>query len=478
MTGRIPPRLRRFNGMLEADPYQALEDAESKRFDSLWSPEIKARAINSAQSEIKRREAEARAQQAAREKIIAGRVEDALYVLDRGHLPPNIGDIQSMVSEYPEMKAVVDSAIEGVHEVAEFSRLPVAARREILRQAASNGTPTKADLLREQRLAKRSAEIDRLLEDDPISAAIETGIVGSPPPLAENITARRDIADIVEQAYGVESSGLLKEETLQFARDMQDMSTPEKMQQLQMMRDGLGDRRMRLALGDIAEDDPTTAAAVAISIDNPSLASEVFEGQKVIKAIGRDILPPATGVEGYNTLANDALGDVLEFARPEDREAMVQSALAVEAARRNKLGLLTKEDFSPEVFQEILTNVVGGVVSYNDEKIIPPAPDLDEDGFEDVMGAITDEDLPLIGGPFLDRDGNAVEWETIQRHGHLKSFGHGQYFVFLGDRPLAGQDGGPAELGFGAHLDVIRSRLDMQRRRGFLSRFGLGGSSE
>lgn len=70
-----------FNGMLEVDPQQALEDAQSKRFDKFWSPETKARAINSAQAEIKRREAEARARQA---EVVDFRLADLEIAVRRG----------------------------------------------------------------------------------------------------------------------------------------------------------------------------------------------------------------------------------------------------------------------------------------------------------------------------------------------------------------------------------------------------------
>ena len=461
-------------GMVDTDPAGVLADLQGGRFDKLIDGGDKARGLAKAQTELDRRVAKEEAKRNAAEKVVAGEVKDALFVLDRGHIPKNFDQVQAAAAQFPEMDRELREAFQDVQDIAAFGRLPSEVRNEILRQATARDNPSRRDLEREQKFAKRSAEIDGMLADDPLAAAIETGVLDEVAPLEGDMSARREAAAIVEQTYGVETSGLLKDEAQQFMRDLQDMTTPEKLQQLGAMQQGLGDRRMRLALGDMAEDNPTIAAAVSISMDNPKLAAEVFEGQEVAKAIGRDIFPSATGVDGYNALANEHLGDVLEFARPEDREAMVQSALAVELSRRNKLGLLTKEDFSPEVFQEILGEVVGGVVSFNDEKIIPPASDLDQDGFEEIMEAVTEEDLESLGGPFLDRDGDAVDWATIQDSGHLKSFGAGRYFVFLGDRPLLGGDGQPAELSFGDHLDVLRSRIDLERRRGFLEGFGLG----
>ncbi|MGI9491709.1 MAG: hypothetical protein ACR2QF_04830 [Geminicoccaceae bacterium] len=465
-------------GMVDTDPAGVLADLKGGRFDKLIDGGDKARGLVRAQNELDRRVAKAEAKKNAAKKVIAGEVKDALFVMDRGHIPQNFNDVQKAAAQFPEMDRALKESFQDVQDIAAFGRFPSEVRNEILRTSTARKNPTRRDLEREQKFAKRSAEIDRMLADDPLAAAIETGVLDELAPLEGDMSARREAASIVEEAYGVETSGLLKDEAQKMARDLADMTTPEKLQQLGAMQQGLGDRRMRLALGDIAEDDPTVAAAVSISMDNPRLAAEVFEGQQVAKAIGKDVLPSASGVDGYNALANEHLGDVLEFARPEDREAMVQSALSIELSRRNKLGLLTKEDFSPEVFQEVLGEVVGGVVSFNDEKIIPPAPDLDEDGFEEIMEAVADEDMPSLGGPFLDRDGDAVDWAAIQDSGHLKSFGAGRYFVFLGDRPLLGGDGQPAELSFGDHLDVLRSRIDLQRRRGFLEGFGLGAPSD
>ncbi len=461
-------------GMMESDPQAVIDDLNSGRYDGMIDGGDKSTALRRANAEMDRREAKHQARLNAQKKVVAGEVKDAVYVMDRGHIPANFHEVQAAAAQFPELKQVVDEAFEDAQDVARFSRLPSEQRNALLRDASGNLNPSRRDLEREQRFAKRSAEVDRMLEDDPISAAVETGVIEAPGPIGESLAERRELAAIVEQTYGVPTSGLTKGEAQEFARQLDEMSTPEKLQQLGAMQEGLGDQRMRLMLKDIASDDPVTAAAVAVSVDNPSLAAEVFEGQKVLKAT-KGILPSSTGSDGYVTLANESLGDVLEFARPEDREAMVQSALAIEANRRNKLGLLTKDDFSPEVFQEVLGQVVGGVVEYNDEKIIPPSPDLDTDGFEQIMAEVTEDDIPNIGGPFLDREGDPVDWQTIQDSGHLKSFGQGRYFVFLGNRPLAGPNGGPAELNFGDHLNVLRSRLDTQRRRGFLSSFGLGG---
>jgi len=460
-------------GMVEKNPAVLLRDLKDGRYDQYIDGKTKSSSIDRAQAEVKSIEAKHKAKTNAAEKVVAREVKDALYVMDRGHIPPNIDALQKQASGFPELKQALDEAMVDVHDVAAFGRLPGHAREALLQESTANKNPTKRQLEREERFAKRSSEIDKMLSDDPIAAAVETGVIDAPAPLEDDIVSRRELAAIVEETYGVETSGLTKAEAQSIGQGLKGMGTPEKLQHLVGLREGLGDRGLRLALPALAEDDPTTAAAVSISMTNPALAAEVFEGQKVIGAMGSDVMPGPGGEDGYNTLANSYLGDALEFARPEDREAMVQSALAVEAARRNKLGLLTKDDFSPEVFQEVLGQVVGGVVKYNDESIIPPSPDIDEDGFEEVIETITDDDLPAMGGPFFDRDGDPVAWDDIKESGHLKSFGAGKYFVFFGDRPLAGADGKPAEMVFDDHLDTITSRINTQRRRGFLDRFGL-----
>ena len=274
------------------------------------------------------------------------------------------------------------------------------------------------------------------------------------------------------------TSGLTRDETKELAARWVDMTTPDKIQSMVGLEAGLGSERFRLALEDIAPEQPIAANAAAVAARDPGLATEMLEGQRIIDESGKNVLPAPTD---YLATANDTLGSAMKNSAV-GRQAAIDAALAIDVFRRSQTGSLTRDDFDSDDFEQALLQSVGGVVEWNDGQIIPPIPGIDADRFDDLMGAMNDADLARqAGGQLKWPTGGKITMDDIREHGVLESIGDALYLVKVGDGYLVGPNGQTFQLDMRDLAPTLAGRIGAQDRQGVVSGtldrlFGPGGA--
>ena len=312
--------LAAFNGMLEADPYTALEDAQSKRFDRLWSPETKARAINSAQAEIKRRETAAKVDQAEAMRRLGRQVDGAIKVMQAGYRYDGIGDLRAAVrgTEF-EAELAFHESVAGARQEHAFR--PVADQIEVLRQI--EGQPQNEASLSVIKALKpvtdeavKAVKSDRVLE-----YAADHGVISLEPVEFDNPESwgnRLRRADAAATMAGIGQANLLTEpEQAELSAFVQEMPPAEKIEWMAGLRASLDDhdyRQVQRAMGKAKVEPGLDLAAdmIARSEKNQPAAQRLLQAFAVDeKALPLEKDAKKTAEEGALSAFNDRLGSVL-----------------------------------------------------------------------------------------------------------------------------------------------------------------------
>ncbi|MGI9492285.1 MAG: hypothetical protein ACR2QF_07810 [Geminicoccaceae bacterium] len=309
-----------FNGMLEADPYQALEDAQSKRFDRHWSPEVKASAINKAQSEIKRREAEQRAMHAEHMQRLGRQVDGAIKVMEAGFEYRDLDKLKAAVKG-TELEPEI-AFHESVAQVRQDHALrPVAEQIEILRQVEDQ-PQTEGSLAMIKALrpvtegAAKAVQSDRVLD-----YAAQHGVVALEPIEYEDPDSwgnRLRRSDAAAQMAGVDRANVLTDaEHGQLIEFVASMPAPEKIQWMAGLRAGLDDhdyRQVQRAMTK-AKVEPGLALAsdmIARSEKNQAAAQRLMQAFAVDeKALPLESDAKKLAQDEARSEFNDGLGAVL-----------------------------------------------------------------------------------------------------------------------------------------------------------------------
>ncbi|MGI9491371.1 MAG: hypothetical protein ACR2QF_02990 [Geminicoccaceae bacterium] len=467
---------------IDDDPFGAKERLQEGEFDDLLTPEQKSRALGFAETAIVRRQQQEAAAQKTIEKQAKGAVDDAVFVLERGRVPDNLSEVTKLTTNAPEQSARLDEAIEDGQQIAAFNLLSPVERQSVVADISSQATASRRDIERLERFDKQHARLNQGMREDPVMTAVGTGLVDLPPVDPRDpatLQNRQRIADKIEVTYGVPTSGLTRDETKAMATQWLDMTTPQKIESMVGLEAGLGPERFRLALEDIAPEQPIAANAAAVAARAPGLASEMLEGQRLIDESGKNVLPAPTD---YLATANDTLGAAMQHSGA-GRQAAIDAALAIDVFRRSQTGSLTRDDFDADDFEQALLQSVGGVVEWNDGQIIPPIPNMDSDRFDDLMSSMNDTDLAQqAGGQLKWPTGGNVTMDDIRSHGVLESIGDAQYLVKVGDGYLIGPNGQTFELNMRELAPTLAGRISADDRQGIISGslerlFGPGGGA-
>jgi hypothetical protein len=178
------------------------------------------------------------------------------------------------------------------------------------------------------------------------------------------------------------------------------------------------------------DDGARYALAGGLALEGPAgqqLGLDILSGMDAVSS-GAAKAPKG---EEVLTAVDEKLGTALSF-NPQARAAIVDAAAAIYANDAFRAGEAGAE-FDTKKFGAALDRVTGGVVEYNDAKIIVPRRGMTEDEFEDVMDGLTVQD---IGGtlPLAD-DGSPVSIDDI-RDGTLQNIGDGVYLVSVAGYPV------------------------------------------
>lgn len=338
--------LAAFNGMLEADPRQALEDAQSKRFDRLWSPETKARAINSAQAEIKRRDAVAKAERAEALQRLGRQVDGAIKVMQAGYKYDGIGDLRAAVkgTEY-EPELAFHEAVAGARQDHAFK--PLAEQVEILRQVESQ-PQTEGSLSVIKALKPVTEEAMKAVQGDRVlDYAAEHGVVSLEPIDYESPDSwgnRLRRSDAAASMLGVGQANLLTErEQAEFSAFVAEMPPPEKIEWMAGLRASLDDRdyrQVQRAMGKAKIEPGLDLAAdmIARSEKNQPAAQRLLQAFAIDeKALPLERDAKKSAEDGALSAFNDRMGSVLAAQADmlsSDAGRLNMSAEMYEATRR------------------------------------------------------------------------------------------------------------------------------------------------
>lgn len=447
-------------GLIERDPTEALERLKAQEFDGDLGDADLARRLE-AEASIRVRAADAEAS-----RLVAGRVRDAVSVLDAGKIPPDLAEVQALANDVAdfgggtEFKDTLREAIEDREQVAAFVRLPGREQVAKLRALSATDVADRRTIDRTRRLERAHGNIIRALRaDQGLALAAEIGVIqplrGVDPGNPATLRARVAQAAVASEHFGTPISPLTKAETDDLAASIAGSPSEEATATLSTLRAGLGEDGAMAVAGKLAKSRPGLAMAVALVGDRPETAREILAGDRLL-ARNREVKPSK---ENILPAVRDIVGNAFEFGG--DAVApIVDAATAIYAARRVPGGDFT---FDSDTFETALKDVMGGPVNLNGRTIIPPEPGMDAGKLRDVLTKLKPEDLARFGnGRPVFGDGTAFasdrfESRFIGPSAQLVTAGFGRYLVhFKGIGFVQTPDGEPYELDLGAYLKGSR----------------------
>lgn len=400
-----------------------------------------------------------RVERNAQKSILSSEVTDAVFVLERGRVPPGYESLRQAVKDFPELAEDLDIAYKQKEIAAEYRTLTPAEQEQHLLEVIerTREKATRADTELVERLSKIHSETMNALKEDPVQFGKEIGLYdlqpldfGNP----DTFTKRREAYVTLRNQYGIESTGLTDNEILELENHLEAADSAGKLALLSGFESQMHQGQYAALLNEIADDFPAYATAASIGSQAPKLASDIVAGSALVEdpEISKflptkiDYQPAVTGYVG-NAFMHD--GGALTQT--------IQSALAVDLLRRNRNGKL--DDFNSEDFERVLEEVTGGVYEWNGSSIIAPVRGLDESSFEDLMDSLEAEDLKTPEGLSASMpNGETVTPEVLRKYGHLESIGDGLYLVNINGFYAQGAPGQPFELDLGFKVRNNRRR--------------------
>ncbi len=239
-----------------------------------------------------------------------------------------------------------------------------------------------------------------------------------------------------------------------------------------------GGARATTILKEIGGDAPALAHAAALSTatGDRSFARTVAEGLAARQVAGSSPQRPSN--DDMDAAERKVLGAALRGLRTDERErtrAAVSLWVEVQAQRRgvdlkaNASGLIEEGFRAARGETRQGDNTYGGVTTWRSpswfggstEVQVPP--NVRQDRFNDVLKAITSQDLAALPNPPVFGNGNPMDAEALRRMQPI--YGPGGYrFALPPDsngnrRPVIGKDGQPFVLPFAEMEPVLRSRV-------------------
>ena len=365
--------------------------------------------------------------------------------------------------------------VEGAQRYAEYSRsqqlgaeinavrtMTVEQQQAVLAShAAAPGSPGYAlELQRKQVLEQAIDRVNQARAADPMTFAMQSRI-GNVKPIDWNKTDevqaelinRVGVASTMNQNYGAPLTLLTKQEAANLAAGMNNMSAPEKLRYLGLIRASVKDQAAyRSIVQQIAPDSVVTAVAGMIVTKDSQVtvsrmfgADDTYAPQQVAQLMleGEAILNPtkaAAGQDGrggkyplpkesdFLTEFNNQVGNAFA-GNPAAASAAMQSVKAYYVGKSAREGDLS-DVMNSKRMQEAISAVTGGVTDINGSNVIRPWG-MPEDIFKDRAKVAFEGTIKSKG--------------MIASYGGvtLQNYGDGSYLVRSGTDFLRGPDGAP-----------------------------------
>jgi hypothetical protein len=284
--------------------------------------------------------------------------------------------------------------------------------------------------------ARMAASKDQQLRADPLTygARVHARAVGplvaidwaNPEAAQATLRDRNRQAGLVSQTEGVPVSPLTAPELATLKTRAAEGTAEQRAAVVSTLLNGLGPQPFRqvlaqLDLGNDRQRGFAVAAAVAARGDS-QLATEILQGADVL----RENSTVGWQRPEFDQAIEKALGGALAAA-PQAYGAIRVAVRDLYAARAFGSGNLANATFKNDLLTKAVTDVTGGVLTFNGGKLIAPTAGMTQADFDRVVRAVPparlDGAMAGNGVPFTQAD--------LVRDGHLQSRGDGRYFVNL-----------------------------------------------
>lgn len=294
----------------------------------------------------------------------------------------------------------------------------LAAMKEVRNEVRSRARAEPVRLL-------SRAGLTQFVELDPAAAPEDSNFRAS-------LAARGAQAVAAQRLYRGSASPFMAEEAAALKERYQNAGANERFALVKAMADTLPDR----ALGDAvsAVTGGQSALIVArLARSRPELAREVLRGQALLGEKGT-----AEKSADVRRVIQDKIGGEL-YPNPDMQGAVINAALALDAARRADRGTLYDATDNRGIEQAI-EDVAGIIVTRNGAKVAAP-PGMSRAGFLDAIEHIDQSVINLSGGAY-DRNGQPFDARYIADRAMFKQLqpGGSRYLVLM---PSADGRGAP-----------------------------------
>ena len=310
-------------------------------------------------------------------------------------------------------------AVATAKNAAQFIRLPVAARKELLPQIKGVGN---AEQLKAFQVANET--IDREVTKDGMQFGLDQRLVepvqidfSNPQALTEAIGERLKQADYLTAHYGKPVSPLTSQEAEVLVQGLKVMTPQEKTSLAQALGSST-------KVWEQLDKQNAGLFAMAGAIGDRQVMSAIFEGQKIIEGRTTELATPTD----YLPVFDDYTGGVYSG---DDKRNMINAALAHYYATREN-GIFDSGDF-----EESIKAVSGGIGEINGGKVELPRG-IDPDDFEDYIDEFTPDMVKSFGGVWSMSDEQAAK---IIQDSAIVSVGSNRYIAVRDGMMLTKPDG-------------------------------------
>ena len=428
----------------ERDPKFAKSLLDGGALDKLIRPETKSALINNNQVELRRLDAKRRAMRAEAEALVAIRVRDAVFVLERGRNPPGLAALQEAAGPFPKIARALDEALQDSDRLGEFLRLPPLDQQARIQELGNKDELSRREVRRLEAMARIHAGALKGIEQDPLAYAASIDVIEGLEKLEfsdpDTLATRQAQAQVAAAFFRVPVSPLRPAEAAALTQALDTAEGDDLAALFQSLTFGFGCDNLDRIADQIAPKRPAIAVALARAEESPLVASIIVRGDRLARK-NPDVKPGAADRE---TVVSDIYGGGLFREVPSALRPHVEAAVAIYAARRVAGGDLS---FDPGLFEDALklaaggredadSRLTGGPIEFNGQALLPPVPGMGDDEFADLVESLTPDDLVVFGGgqPVF-TDGAAFtpelfEGGLLRRGAQLLTVGPGRYRVF------------------------------------------------
>lgn len=246
------------------------------------------------------------------------------------------------------------------------------------------------------------------------------------------LTARGVQAEMAHRSFGGSGSPFTAEEQAAFKQRFDDAGPDERYRMLRALARSLPARVYEGAVGAVAGDAYANPLIAGMLRERPAVAEQVVRGMAIL-ATEKNVAEKASAVR----LELQGLVGGQIFISPDQQQAAVSAALALDAARRASRGALY-DATDTSGLRQAWEDVAGPMVWRNGMRA-PVTPGITTAQFHRALDALTDADLRRLGGA-TDRRG-PVDATTVAAYGVVRPVGPGSSRYFLGLRDPASPDG-------------------------------------